>query len=184
VFDEATIEACNIAIATGRPILLHGEPSFPMRDLVMALAIGLKRIFIESEADITQDINGLLFSRDDAARQAEVNIAGALAISSDEIRERLRLSRFIQPGPIWWAFDPHSAQYVSDQNYFAVTGAVKRFEENAENGAVLLVEGIDAAESVSLHHLTRILDRGYFDIPDNIRVLRHGLKLIVGFFNC
>src|SRR5262249_50323380 len=111
VIDEDSILAVNAALATGRPLLVRGEPGTGKSQLARAVAEALGRAFVSHSVDARTETRDLLWSVDAVARLAEAQVMGALHhVEHDEVRRRIDVIEFVQPGPLWWAFDWASAQ--------------------------------------------------------------------------
>lgn len=121
VFDQASVDAVNAALAARRPLLVRGEPGTGKSQLARAAAAGLGRAFVSTVIDARSESRDLLWAFDAVARLAEAQVQGALPGRDEaQVRASLREERFLAPGPLWWAFDWRGAEAQA-----AKVGAVK-----------------------------------------------------------
>ncbi len=146
IFTDKMIHAVNAAIASGRPLLIRGEPGVGKSQLAWATAVTLGRQFLSFTVDIRSEAQDMMWQFDAVRRLAEAQIVNARGLDSDAIEETLAEKRFLHPGPLWWAFDWNTA---TDQA--GVCGmSVPDLTLNADpvkNGSVLLIDEIDKAET-------------------------------------
>src|SRR4051794_25880131 len=146
VFDEDSLLAIEAALATGRPLLVRGEPGTGKSQLARAAAEVLKRPFIPHAVDAQTETRDLLWTVDAIARLAEAQVMATFkdAAHREQVRELIGIRRFLKPGPLWWAF--HWAE-VREQA--ALSGALEpdRPEGWTEaHGVVVLIDEIDKAD--------------------------------------
>lgn len=105
-------------------------------------------------------------ARDGQAANAQAStgatFSSATAVQT-AIERRLDVTRFITPGPVWWAFDWDSAW-----KYAETAGGPTLYtrEEWAQAaGAVLLIDEIDKAEPEVPNSLLDAFGSGRFDVP-------------------
>ena len=106
VFEKRTIDAVNGALAAGRPLLVRGDPGVGKSQLARAAAQQLGRAFISYVVDSRTESRDLLYSFDAVQRLADAQICGHLY--RDDIpraRQELDETKYLRPGPFWWAFD-------------------------------------------------------------------------------
>jgi MoxR-like ATPase len=175
IFDEDSIHAVNAALASGRPLLVRGEPGVGKSQLAQAAAEKLDKTFLQCSIDIQTEARDLLWRFDSVARLAEAQVAGAFAFHAgdlaspsgehtlqkrrDAMREDLAISRFLHPGPLWWAFDWESAREQAEKARAPIPEAE---ETDIANGAVLLIDEIDKAETDVPNGLLEALGAGEF----------------------
>jgi MoxR-like ATPase len=130
VFDEETAFALEMALATGRPLLVRGEPGIGKSQLARAAAHELKRCFISEVVNISLEGQDLLWRYDPVARlnDAQLVVAeNAAEKASEKAAEKekqagtdqkdkclqtadlLQPGNYISPGVLWWVFDCTSA---------------------------------------------------------------------------
>ena len=142
VFDEESIVAVNTALAAQRPLLVRGEPGTGKTQLARAVAKKLKRAFLPYVVDARTEPRDLLWRFDAVARLAEAQLQSNLHHNEEKMREDLKIARFVDPGPLWWAFDWESAEnQAPDEVPNQLDGG------SPENGCVVLIDEIDKAES-------------------------------------
>ena len=78
VIDRESILAVNAALATGRPLLVRGEPGTGKSQLARAVAQVLGRAFVQHAVDSRTETRDLLWSLDAVARLAEAQLIGSL----------------------------------------------------------------------------------------------------------
>ena len=147
IFEEDSIHAVNAALASGRPLLVRGEPGVGKSQLARAAAEKLKRVFLHYAVDIQTEAKDLLWRFDAIERLAKAQLAGALKLETDGVSpalEQLAVSNFMHPGPLWWAFDWENAvKQAGDAN----STVPRHASGNERNGCVILIDEIDKAET-------------------------------------
>ncbi|MBF0183127.1 MAG: MoxR family ATPase [Magnetococcales bacterium] len=141
--------AIHAAIAAGRPLLVRGEPGIGKSQMARAAARLLGRVFIKHVIDSRSESRDLLYHYDAVRRLADAQVVGALGESGEakwqEVQARLDLSRYVQPGPLWWAFDWDNARQQAEKSN---SQPPPQPDGGAwQQGAVLLLDEIDKAES-------------------------------------
>lgn len=176
VFDEESIDAIDAALAAQRPLLVRGEPGIGKSQLARAAALQLRRAFVHEVVDARTESRDLLWHYDAVARLAEAQLQGALKVSEtqpeSDVRTRLAVARYVQPGPLWWAFDWTSAQAQAEvvkarepeppDAGDAERRADPRRRCDPVNGCVVLIDEIDKAESDVPNGLLEALGAGQF----------------------
>lgn len=172
IFEITSIYAVNAAIASGRPLLIRGEPGVGKSQLARAAAKWLQRVFIPFTVDIRTEAQDLLWHFDSVQRLAEAQIAGALTLRSgarsqpileqhkDAIRAEMAISKFVHPGPLWWAFDWDNAKRQAEKAHSPTPP--KEDDAESGNGSVLLIDEIDKAEADVPNGLLEALGAGQF----------------------
>lgn len=160
VFDEDTILAVNTAWAAERPLLVRGEPGVGKSQLAEAVAKHTNRKFIPFVVDSKTESRDLLWRFDAVKRLADAQLLAAVGRGSNDeggtapermrsiresVQDELTESQYVQPGPLWWAFNWDSAKTQDEVSkgrspYPAAPG-------NAANGCVVLIDEIDKAET-------------------------------------
>ncbi|MBF8271855.1 MAG: ATPase AAA [Magnetococcales bacterium] len=154
------IHAINAAIAAGRPLLVRGEPGTGKSQLARAAAKMLGRVFISHVVDSQTESRDLLWSFDAVHRLAEAQLAAALRQEPETVREGLQVARFVQPGPLWWAFDWPGASKQA-----ALSGGEEPTQNDGgvwKNGSVFLLDEIDKAEPEVPNGLLGVLGNRVF----------------------
>ena len=78
VFDEATIQAVDAALAAQRPLLVRGEPGIGKTQLARAVAKDLGRAYVQRVVDVRTESRDLMWRFDAVERLAEAQLRGAL----------------------------------------------------------------------------------------------------------
>jgi MoxR-like ATPase len=163
VFTNDSIAAINAALAAGRPLLVRGEPGTGKSQLARAAAVGLRRVFLSKVIDSRTEARDLQFTFDAVARLADAQVLGALDVPPEEVKHELRQTKYVDPGPLWWAFDWKSARDVASESGAPVPEVPPRWRPG--NGAVLLIDEIDKADSALPNGLLEALGNARFPRP-------------------
>lgn len=172
IFDIPSIHAVNTALASHRPLLVRGEPGVGKSQLARAAAKVLKRVFLPYAVDIQTESQDLLWRFDAVSRLAEAQVAGAFSLCAGEhpqhllqkhretMRGDMAVTRFLHPGPLWWAFDWENAKVQAER----ARGTIPSYDADADpaNGCVLLIDEIDKAETDVPNGLLEALGAGQF----------------------
>jgi MoxR-like ATPase len=93
---------------------------------------------------------------------------------------RIDILEFIEPGPLWWAFDWESAREQAKRA--GVSEPVTPEGFTPDRGAVVLVDEIDKADAAIPNGLLDALGHGRFDVPgrkEAVALLREPPPLVV-----
>jgi MoxR-like ATPase len=101
VLDDQLRLAVDVALATGRPLLLRGEPGSGKSSLAAFLARNLGWRYYEHVVSSRTTAQDLLWSFDSMRRLADASKPGGFA--------RLDDASYTEPGVMWWALDRKSA---------------------------------------------------------------------------
>ncbi|MFE0513720.1 AAA family ATPase [Streptomyces sp. NPDC058964] len=93
--------AVDVALATGRPLLLRGHPGSGKSSLAPYIARVRGWRYYEHVVTSRTQTNDLLWSFDAVRRLADAQVLGNGAELDDH--------RYVVPGVLWWAFAPESA---------------------------------------------------------------------------
>lgn len=152
VYDEELVLAVNIALATGRPLLLRGRPGTGKSSVARNVALHLKRRFYPRTITSRTQARDLLWTVDDVSRLSD-------ATSKDQkVGDR---ADYVKPGVLWWAFAPGTAARpgIADPNE----------GEHGAAEAVVLLDEIDKADPDVPNDLLEPLGLYWFrDIRDEI----------------
>lgn len=164
IINQASIDAVRAAVVTGRPLLVRGDPGTGKSQLARAAAEALGRAFVPHAVDSRTETRDLLWSIDAVARLAKAQVLGALRDCDAEKAERsVDVIHFVQPGPLWWAFDWPSAEKQAERVH--VSAPLTPEGWTYERGVVVLVDEIDKADSAVPNGLLDALGHGRFDVP-------------------
>lgn len=132
--------AVNIALATGRPLFLRGASGDGKSSLARSVARILERRYYELVISSRVTVQDLLW-RVDSLRRLEDAQMGQLSSKTAET--------YIEPGLLWWAFDPESAREMGGGSDPAridwATEPLTQAQRDAK-AAVVLLDEIDKAE--------------------------------------
>ena len=160
VFDKPSIEAVNAALAARRPLLVRGEPGTGKSQLACAAAAALGRPCLGHVVDSRTTAQELLWNFDAVARLAEAQLAGALRLPEPEVKKRLEVRSFVTPGPLWWALNWKTAKDQTD--LIKVEAPHSPVGWQPGDGAVMLIDEIDKADSDLPNGLLEVLGQGSF----------------------
>lgn len=158
VFSPKVILALNVALATDRPLLVAGEPGAGKSRLAGAVAhvLGWQpyRYTVTSRTQAAD----LLWTFDALQRLNDASTKG----------QRLKPHQaYVQPGVVWWGFDPVSA---AKRGLTLLPGKKQTIDNPAplsrDNGAVVLVDEIDKADPDVPNDLLEPFDLRQFKVKE------------------
>ena len=164
VFEEVHGYALMAAEAAGRPLLLRGEPGTGKSQLARAAAVATGRLFLSVVVNARTECEDLQWKFDAVGRLGEAQILASVP-DADRLA-RLRPSRFLSPGPLWWALNWHSAEQQFN-DCINPGDPAPDFPEGWEpsRGSVLLIDEIDKADTDLPNSLLETLGNGDFKVP-------------------
>ncbi|MEV4008977.1 MoxR family ATPase [Nonomuraea angiospora] len=127
--------AVDVALATGRPLLLRGKPGSGKSSLAPYVARARGWRYYEHVVTSRTRTTDLLWSFDAVRRLADAQVLGRGA--------RLDDHRYVVPGALWWAFAPSSA---ARPNTSASDPLEHLNRTRSHNHAVVLIDEIDKAD--------------------------------------
>ena len=153
LFDEALVLAINIALATGRPLLLRGASGVGKSSVARAVAWRQGWSFVSIVVTSRTLARDFLYQMDDLKRLRD-------AYAKQQIDD---LTQYLSPGPLFWAFDPDYARSIlsSNRQGRVPSGIV----DNAEK-TVVLIDEIDKADPDVPNNLLEPLGRLSFEAPE------------------
>nr|VFK53607.1 MAG: AAA domain (dynein-related subfamily) [Candidatus Kentron sp. TUN]VFK55156.1 MAG: AAA domain (dynein-related subfamily) [Candidatus Kentron sp. TUN] len=192
VFDKSRIDAVNAALATGRPLLVRGEPGIGKSQLARATAKLLGRAYIPFVVTSHTESRDLMWRFDAISRLAHAQLGAALGGDKDNLRRELALDNFIAPGPLWWAFDwngarSQAARYLPSSHCDDEAKQVGNYLQPPQSdggdhkqGAVVLIDEIDKAEMDIPNGLLEVLGKRCF-LPEGFteRVYVEGVPPLI-----
>jgi MoxR-like ATPase len=140
ISDELEL-AVDVARATGRPLLLRGEPGSGKSSLAPYLARRDGWRFYQHVITSRTQTTDLLWSFDAVRRLADAQ----LRAGHDDVR-------YVRPGVLWWALAPESAARrgagpeVDVSGWAAVDPAAEVNQNRSAGHAVVLIDEIDKAD--------------------------------------
>jgi len=160
VFHERRVRlAVNVALVTGRPLFVRGASGSGKSSLARSVARILSRRYYERVVSSRTQLRDLLWSIDELQRLRDAHQQGGA----------LDLEAYIQPGTLWWAFDPVSASAMGravDPTIIDWTTEPLSIEKKAELPAVVLLDEIDKADPDLPNDLLVPLGSLQFDVTD------------------
>jgi MoxR-like ATPase len=161
LYTEKIVLAVNVALATGRPLLVRGASGCGKSSLAYNLALCLKRRYYEFVVSSRTEFQDLLWRFDAVRRLADAQ-AGNRASQSD-------LYRYMEPGVLWWIFDRESVGkrgIGKTDNRSSAKDPVVHNPDEPTPCAVLLIDEIDKAEPDFPNNLLVPLGSLQFSVPD------------------
>lgn len=138
VIDDHVRLAVKVALITGRPLLLEGPSGSGKSSLARAVANTLGWTYYEVVITSQTRLEELTGSVDVVRRLQQAE----LSARRDDVEFPTGLEPFIEPGVLWWAFDPRSAAGPAGRRDPGIPAAVPADDPSA----VVLVDEIDKAE--------------------------------------
>lgn len=168
LFSEVAVIALDVALATGRPLLVAGPPGCGKSRLAEAMAALLGWNYLAKTMTSRTRLDELTVEVDHLRRLHDAHRAGrpgAEELKPDEA--------YHNPGVFWWAFNRQSAARRGLSAKDAVTHKVDlpfpgtaRTTGDLPHNTVLLIDEIDKAEPDVPNDLLEPLDRRSFCLPN------------------
>jgi MoxR-like ATPase len=141
--DTDLILAVRVALATDRPLLLRGDPGSGKSTLAEDIAARTGRRYYERVISSRTTARDLLWTFDAVRRLGD-------AQARLQERDITLLHHYIEPGVLWWAFDPESAARRGlaperDEKIDPARDPAAK-QQRGDRGAVVLLDEIDKAE--------------------------------------
>ena len=160
--------AIKTALASGRALLVRGEPGVGKTQLAEAAAVALKRPLVSFTVDARCESRELQWRFDAVRRLAEAQICGQLHGTRQAVSEAMEERRFVVPGPLWWGFDWAGAAAHCEEHGLDIVDTLG--DADPANGRVVLIDEIDKADIELPNGLLEALGSGQFKPPGCERV--------------
>jgi MoxR-like ATPase len=168
VYSPRTILALNVVLATRRPLLISGEPGSGKSMLAKNAAALLGCWYYKDTVTSRTQASDLLWTFDTLRRLSDAQTSG---------QELLPKRYYVEPGTLWWAFDPESAEQrgvdeVPEQykQHLAIDPGMSPRRRRSEKAVVLLDE-IDKADPDVPNDLLEPFDLKSFTVREtNARI--------------
>lgn len=134
--------AVNVALVTGRPLFLQGPSGSGKSSLARTIARNMQRRYYERVISSRTTVRDLLWHFDALRRLQDAQITKKKA-------KKLNVTDYIEPGVLWWAFDPVSAAkmpHAVDRTVIDFEPKPQTPEELEAIPAVVLLDEIDKAD--------------------------------------
>jgi MoxR-like ATPase len=154
VYTDEIVLAVNVALATGRPLLVRGPSGCGKSTLARNVACTLGWRYYEHVISSRTQAHDLLWQVDLLRRLQDAQ-AGELAPD---------LMPYVLPNVLWWAFDQHSARKQLARSGSGDALVDELGEGDSEQRAVVLLDEIDKADP---------------DVPNNLLVPLGSLTFLV-----
>ncbi|NRF65716.1 MoxR family ATPase [Aquincola sp. S2] len=154
VYDPRLVLALNVALATGRPLLVAGEPGSGKTTLAYNASLVLGWASYRYTVSSRSQASELLWELDTLRR---------LNDAYDPDRRLLGEDRYVEPGMLWWALAPASARRRG-LDVEPEDAAIAPPGHRDAGGAVLLIDEIDKAEPDVPNDLLEVLDTRSFSV--------------------
>jgi MoxR-like ATPase len=158
VFSRHVTLALNVALAAQRPLLVAGEPGSGKTRLATAVAEVLNWQYYQRTVTSRTQATDLLWTFDALRRLNDATTPGRTLLP-----ERL----YVEPGQIWWGFDPTTA---AARGLKPLENPEDRVldpsRKEASSGAVVLIDEIDKADPDVPNDLLEPFDGRRFTVKE------------------
>ncbi len=152
VWDDKELDALALAHASGRPLLIRGEPGIGKSQVARAASQLLGWPLLYEVITARHEAQDLLWHYDAVERLAIANQG-----------QPSTMQEFVRPGILWQALNPASA-LLQGAGATPSAGAATTSTQGA-TGTVVLLDEIDKADSDLPNSLLEVLANGGFTLP-------------------
>ena len=177
LLDGKSKDAIDLAVASGRPLLVRGLPGTGKSDLARAAAEYCGRAFVYEVVTARTEPQDLLWRFDAIARLADAQAMVAGCKPEKNAADPANPLHYVSPGPLWWALNWESAEkHLNDDCKTAAQRPdktlqtsegknLKQQQRAQTKGTVLLLDEIDKADSELPNSLLEVLANTGFKKP-------------------
>ncbi len=175
-FEQYDINAIETAYYAGRPLLVRGEPGSGKSQLARAVAHVWGRLFVSEVVNSRSESQDLHYRFDAVARLADAQAANIFIKDANEEKAKSYLEplKYLTPGVLWWVFNWRKAAKIYEteghkgkpkKKPTLKNGKGEEKEWQPREGAVILIDEIDKAETDLPNDLLETLGNGAFTVP-------------------
>jgi MoxR-like ATPase len=174
--------AINVALATGRPLLVLGATGCGKSSLANNLARVMQRRYYEFVVTSRSQARELLYRFDAVRRLGDSQSRNykKSRSTSPESTDQLWQTQFpyVEPGPMWWSLDQHTASrrgYPGEGKLpfkEAINPVIWKPESLSVGSSVLLIDEIDKAEPDFPNNLLVPLGSWQFNVDEVAQTIR------------
>jgi MoxR-like ATPase len=168
VWDDNVTLALKVAMITGRPLLLMGDPGAGKSSLAAYVARNLGWRYYEHVVTARTEATDVLWTFDAVRKLAD---ASRPQTSATELQDE----DYVEPGVLWWALDPDSARQRGADHASARPLTEPNAALNASRStrhAVVLLDEIDKADPDVPNALLVPLGSMQFEVAETQKVVR------------
>ncbi len=156
LYAPRVILALNVALATGRPLLIYGEPGSGKTTLAWNASRVLGWRYYKRMITSRTQASDLLWTFDALSRLNDA--------TAGELRSR---EQYVEPGTLWWAFHPETAEHRGTRAPLAPADRAQNpWQGEASEQAVVLIDEIDKADPNVPNDLLEAFDIRAFTVSE------------------